>query len=148
MFFTRLFSSVILVIIALVTLLQGGYLLAAVLLAISLIAYRELSKACGIHTEGKFVNALEIAGIMGICIYYGVVVFTDSQAAAMLIILLIMIAHMFVYVFTFPLYHANQVMAAFFSFVYAPVMFSFIYQTRELKYGIYLVWMIFISSWR
>ena len=42
MFFTRLFSSVILVIIALVTLLQGGYLLAAVLLAISLIAYREL----------------------------------------------------------------------------------------------------------
>ena len=129
------------------TLLQGGYLLAAVLLAISLIAYRELSKACGIHTEGKFVNALEIAGIMGICIYYGVVVFTDSQAAAMLIILLIMIAHMFVYVFTFPLYHANQVMAAFFSFVYAPVMFSFIYQTRELKYGIYLVWMIFISSW-
>lgn len=147
MFFTRLFSSVILVIIALVTLLQGGYLLAAVLLAISLIAYRELSKACGIHTEGKFVNALEIAGIMGICIYYGVVVFTDSQAAAMLIILLIMIAHMFVYVFTFPLYHANQVMAAFFSFVYAPVMFSFIYQTRELKCGIYLVWMIFISSW-
>ena len=147
MFFTRLFSSVILVIIALVTLLQGGYLLAVVLLAISLIAYSELSKACGIHTEGKFVNALEIAGIMGICIYYGVVVFTDSQAAAMLIILLIMIAHMFVYVFTFPLYHANQVMAAFFSFVYAPVMFSFIYQTRELKYGIYLVWMIFISSW-
>ena len=147
MFFTRLFSSVILVIIALVTLLQGGYLLAVVLLAISLIAYSELSKACGIHTEGKFVNALEIAGIMGICIYYGVVVFTDSQAAAMLTILLIMIAHMFVYVFTFPLYHANQVMAAFFSFVYAPVMFSFIYQTRELKYGIYLVWMIFISSW-
>ena len=112
MFFTRLFSSVILVIIALVTLLQGGYLLAAVLLAISLIAYRELSKACGIHTEGKFVNALEIAGIMGICIYYGVVVFTDSQAAAMLIILLIMIAHMFVYVFTHVLrFPINTILA-------------------------------------
>ena len=54
---------------------------------------------------------------------------------------------MFVYVFTFPKYHAPQVMSAFFSFAYAPVMFSFIYQTRELKYGIYLVWMIFISSW-
>lgn len=147
MFFTRLFSSVILVIIALVTLLQGGYLLAAVLLAISLIAYSELSKACGIHTEKKAVNALELVGIAGICIYYGTVVFTDSQEAAMLIILMIMIAHMFVYVFTFPLYHANQVMSAFFSFVYAPVMFSFIYKTREMKYGIYLVWMIFISSW-
>ena len=39
MFFTRLFSSVVLVAIALATLLQGGYLLAIVLLAISLIAY-------------------------------------------------------------------------------------------------------------
>ncbi len=147
MFWTRLFSSVILVIIALVTLLQGGYLLAIVLLAISLIAYNELCKACGIHTEGKAVNALEAAGIAGIFIYYGMVVFADSHALQMLIILLIMIAFMFVYVFTFPHYHANQVMSAFFSFVYAPVMFSFIYQTRGLKHGIYLVWMIFVSSW-
>lgn len=147
MFWTRLFSSVILVIIALVTLLQGGYLLAIVLLAISLIAYNELCKACGIHTEGRAVNALEAAGIAGIVIYYGVVVFADSHEMQMLIVLLMMIAFMFVYVFTFPRYHANQVMSAFFSFVYAPVMFSFIYQARELKYGVYLVWMIFISSW-
>lgn len=147
MFWTRLFSSVILVIIALVTLLQGGYLLAIVLLAISLIAYNELCKACGVHTEGRTVNALEAAGIVGIVVYYGVVVFADFHAMQMLILQLMMIAFMFVYVFTFPRYHANQVMSAFFSFVYAPVMFSFIYQTRELKYGIYLVWMIFISSW-
>ena len=42
MFLTRLFSSVVLVIIALVTLLQGSYLLAAILLFISLVAYNEL----------------------------------------------------------------------------------------------------------
>lgn len=54
MFFTRLLSSIVLVIIALVTLLQGGYLLAAVLLLISLAAYRELSKACnGGSLDGK-----------------------------------------------------------------------------------------------
>ena len=147
MFLTRLFSSVVLVIIALVTLLQGSYLLAAVLLFISLVAYNELSKACKIHTEGQYLNALEIMGAIGIFVYYGMVVFSESQAAQMLSVLFVLIGFMFVYVFTFPKYHAPQVMSAFFSFAYAPVMFSFIYQTRELKYGIYLVWMIFISSW-
>lgn len=151
MFFTRLLSSIVLVIVALVTLLQGGYLLAAVLLLISLVAYRELSQACNGDSingkEGKKMNALEAAGYIGILVYYGIVVFTGSQAAQMLSILFVMIGFMFVYVFAFPKYEASQVMAAFFSFVYAPVMFSFIYQTRELRHGIYLVWMIFISSW-
>ncbi len=147
MFLTRLLSSVVLVIIALVTLLQGSYLLAAVLLFISLTAYSELSKACKIHTGEKRINALETIGAIGIWFYYGIMVFTSSQAAQMLAVLFVMIAFMFVYVFTFPKYQASQVMSAFFSFVYAPVMFSYVYQTRELEHGIYLVWMIFISSW-
>ncbi|HBA70058.1 MAG TPA: phosphatidate cytidylyltransferase [Lachnospiraceae bacterium] len=147
MFFTRLLSSVVLVVIALVTLLGGGYLLAAVLLFISFVAYHELSKACGIHADGQKVNILEATGMAGIAAYYGLVAFTDSQEAQMLAVLLTMIALMVVYVFTFPKYQSFQVMTAFFSFVYGPVMFSFIYKTRELRYGIYLVWMIFISSW-
>ena len=149
MFFTRLLSSIVLVLVALVTLLRGGYLLAAVLLLISLVAYRELCKACNLNmdAEEKSVNALEAAGYAGIVVYYGIVVFSSSQAAQMLSILFVMIGMMFVYVFTFPKYQASQVMAAFFGFAYAPVMFSFIYQTRQLQYGIYLVWMIFISSW-
>lgn len=147
MFLTRLLSSVVLAAIALVTVLRGSYLLAAVLLFISLVAYYELSEACQIHTEGQKANALEGIGTIGIIAYYGIVVFTDSSAAQMLSILFVMIAIMFVYVFTFPKYQASQVMSAFFSFVYAPVMLSYIYQTRVLEYGIYLVWMIFISSW-
>ena len=147
MFMTRLFSSIILVIIALVTILQGGYLLAAVLLFISLIAYSELCKACAIHTQGKKINALESVGYAGIVCYYAVVVFIGNSTAQLLCMLFVMIAFMFVYVFTFPKYHAAQIMSAFFSFFYAPVMFAFIYQTRELAYGIYIVWMIFISSW-
>lgn len=147
MFMTRLLSSIILVVIALVTLLQGGYLLAAVLLLISLAAYEELSKACGIHTKGQKVNALESVGFIGIVFYYGVLVFSGNPAAQLLCIMFVMMGYMFVYVFTFPKYEANQVMSAFFCFVYAPVMLSFIYQTRMLTYGIYIVWMIFISSW-
>ena len=54
---------------------------------------------------------------------------------------------MFVYVLAFPKYNANQAMAAVFSFLYAPVLLSFVYQTRMAPQGIYTVWMILISSW-
>lgn len=147
MFMTRLFSSVILVVIALVTLLQGGYLLAALLLLISLIAYYELCKACKIHSEGQRINAPEAVGYLGIICYYAAAVLTDSMTFQLLCILIVLVAYMFVYVFAFPKYHASEIMSAFFNFVYAPVMFSFIYLTRELQNGIYIVWMIFISSW-
>ena len=72
MFFTRLLSSIELVLVALVTLLRGGYLLAAVLLLISLVAYRELCKACNLNmdAEEKSVNALEAVGYAGIVVCY------------------------------------------------------------------------------
>ena len=54
---------------------------------------------------------------------------------------------MFVYVITFPKYKAEKVVAAFFAFMYAPVMLSFVYLTRMCPQGIYMVWMILISSW-
>ena len=53
MFKTRLISSIVLVVLALVVILTGGYLLAAVLLFLSLTAYRELMKACGLTEKGK-----------------------------------------------------------------------------------------------
>ena len=42
--------------------------------------------------------------------------------------------------------HADQVMTAFFCAFYPGVLFPFIYLTRELSWGKYLVWLIFISS--
>ena len=43
--------------------------------------------------------------------------------------------------------HADQVMTVFFCAFYPGVLFPFIYLTRELSWGKYLVWLIFISSW-
>ena len=54
---------------------------------------------------------------------------------------------MLVYVLTFPKYHAQQVMSAGFSFLYCPVLLSYIYMTRNLTQGIFLVWLIFSASW-
>lgn len=150
----RVISGIVLVVLALVTILSGGPVLAATLFLISLIGFFELSRAAGIHTQGKQVNALEAMGYAAVCAYYGLLYFGKSfmmqeqwNVCLFLSVILTLMAMMFVYVFTFPKYHASQVMAAFFSFVYAPVMLSCIYLTRALPYGIYLVWMIFISSW-
>ena len=147
MFRTRVISSVVLVILALVTILGGGYLLAATLLFLALVAYRELMKACKLSGEGKKLSALEINGYIGILAYYLVMVFVPDRIYLFLAVVLILIGFMFIYVFSFPKYHSDQIMSAFFCVAYAPVMLSFIYLVRELPYGVYTVWMIFISSW-
>lgn len=147
MFRTRVISSVVLVILALVTILGGGYLLAATLLFLALVAYRELMKACKLSGEGKKLSALEINGYIGILAYYLVMVFVPDRIYLFLTVVLILIGFMFIYVFSFPKYHSGQIMSAFFCVAYAPVMLSFIYLVRELPYGVYTVWMIFISSW-
>lgn len=142
----RTISSIILVIIALATILPGGLILAITLYIISNVAFLELTKACGIRTEKK-LNGLEITGLLGIAIYYLLIYFAETHTYFMITVILLLVALMFVYVFSFPKFKANQVMAAYFSLIYAPVMLSFIFLTRQLPYGVYLVWMIFISSW-
>lgn len=147
MFKTRLISSIVLVVIALFTILQGGYILAAVLLFLSLVGYRELMKACRLSgDQGKF-GPLEIVGYAGIVLYYLLMVFTSERIYLFLTMIMILVAFMFLYVLTFPRFHAEQIMCAFFNVMYAPVMLSCIYLVRSLPYGEYSVWMIFISSW-
>ncbi len=142
----RTISSVILVIIALATILPGGPILAVTLYLISNVAFLELTKACGINT-GKKKNSLEITGLLAIAAYYLLIFFAQTHTYFMITVILLLMALMFVYVFAFPKFTANQVMATYFSLIYAPVMLSFIFLTRQLEYGVYLVWMIFISSW-
>lgn len=142
----RTISSVVLVIIALATILPGGPILAVTLYLISNVAFLELTKACGIHT-GEKLNALEITGILAIAAYYLLIFFAQTHTYFMITVILLLMALMFVYVFAFPRFTANQIMATYFSLIYAPVMLSFIFLTRQLEYGVYLVWMIFISSW-
>lgn len=148
MFMTRLMSSIVLVIVTLLTITLGGdLLLAAVLLFLSLIAYRELMKACKLAGEEKKWSGLEAIGYAGLIIYYLLMVFTEDRAYLFLALIMILMAFMFLYVLTFPKYRAEQIMCAFFNVVYAPVMLSFIYLVRSLPYGGCSVWMIFISSW-
>ena len=159
MFRTRLISGIILVLIALVTIMSGGAVLAVVLCGISMIAYRELTKACGVSTEKKQFGAPVIAGLVMTVLYYAVllvvlypmdgvmpldVVYPVLMAAVVLTLLLLL----FLYVFAFPKYKAEQIFTAMFAYLYGPVMLSFIYLIREgFQQGSYLVWLIFLCSW-
>lgn len=142
---TRCISGAVLVVIALVTILSGGYILAAVLFAISCIGFYELSNACKVHTEK--INALELVCYLAIAAFYGITVLAGKDTLVLLWAVLFFLCVMGVYVFAFPKFHAEQVMAAYFCVLYAPVMFSFVYRIRETEYGIYLVWMVFVASW-
>ena len=151
MFWKRLISGVVLLAIAIATMALGNCWLAAILFLISLIAYRELTKALGAAGKGKSFSGLEIVGFLGVTAYYAVcilvAIFGQDQRLLLGIIMATFLGLLFVYVATFPKYEASQVTAAFFSFLYAPVMLAFTFLTRELPQGIYLVWLILISSW-
>ena len=144
MFKTRLISGIVLVIIALATIISGSWILFFTLLAVSLIGMRELYKVMKVSDE--HVTVLELVGYLGAVLYY-IAMKADFGNYGTMAIIISMILILFVYVFGYPKYHAEQVMAAFFGVVYVGVMLSYIYQTRMIRDGAFLVWLIFLCSW-
>lgn len=141
MFKTRLISGIVLVLAALVLLITGGDVLLIAALLISYIGMFELYRIFKIEKA-----APGIVGYLGATLYYLNLrfgLFSDM----MLFALLLLIALMFVYVFTYPKYKTEQLLAAFFGVFYVAVMLSYIYQTRMLPLGAYIVWLIFLCSW-
>ena len=132
MFGVRLRSGIILVALALLTIISGGYVLFGTLLAISLIGLGELYRAARIRK--KDAMGLAVTGYLATVIYYGMLLLKLENYSTILLIF-ILVAFLFVYVFTFPKYQSEQVMGAFFGVVYVSVMLSYIYQTRNLTDG-------------
>lgn len=147
MFWTRLASGMVLLATAVLAMSIGGWPLLLILYLCSMVAYRELTKALGCSTDEKKANALEIIGFLGVTAYYITVYFSEDKVLLLMCIVAVFMAEMLVYVVTFPKYRAMQVETAVFSFLYAPLMLSFVYLTRMCPQGIYLVWLILISSW-
>ena len=151
MFVTRLLSGIVLLAVAILTMSYGNEPLLVLLMAISLIAFRELTKALHCAKDVKKINGLEAVGMAGIVAYYASVYYVGNFEGSMSFVLMAIVgtflAEMFLYVIKFPKYRADRVVAAVFAFLYAPVMLSFIYLTRSLPVGVYTVWLILISSW-
>lgn len=141
MFMERLRSSVILLMIAVVTLIMGGELLFGVILVISLIGLSELYKVMEIHKK-----PIAYLGYIVTLAYDFIVYFKAEQYTMWLIISFLMILMAF-YVLAFPKYRTEQVTLIFFGFFYVSVMLEYIYKVRIHGDGALLVWLIFIGAW-
>ena len=122
-----------------------------------------------LRIKGQKFNAIEGAGLVTIIVYYIMLMFyefSDLFSEGMyewlfantgffnkytIIILLVftvgVVSILCIYIFTFPKYNNNQVANSVFGLIYTAFMMSFIYYTRELPNGHFLIWLIFITSW-
>ncbi len=141
MFKTRLLSGILLVIIALVTIILGGDVLFATILAISLIGMTEIYKVLEVNKK-----LLGYVGYMAAIGYFALLRFGLTQWVIALAIAFL-IALMAVYVFTYPTYRSEHIMHGFFGLFYVAFMLSYVYQIRLLEQGAFLVWLIFLCSW-
>ena len=142
MFKTRLLSGIVLVIIALFTVISGGNILFGVLYAISMIGMSELYKVSKIERTPAGI----VGYIAGTAYYFFIVLTGKTENLAMLAIAFLIIL-MAVYVFSFPKYKSNQIMTAYFGMFYVAMMLSYVYMTRMLPQGAFLVWLVFLCSW-
>ncbi len=140
-FITRLISGIILVLCAVVIVPMGGLPLFLLTFIISMIGLFELYRVFGIEKR-----SLGLVGYLTTISYYVIVWFSKDEYFTLMIVLSLM-ALMAFYVITYPTYKISTVAKAFMSVCYAGIMMSYLYQTRVMPDGAYLVWLIFLASW-
>ncbi len=148
MFKERVISGIIIAVAMLgLTWLGGIYLLAA-LLAVSIIGLYEFYRATGVLPEGRYINLNTGIAYGATVVYYICILLADSKFFMLIFItvvfLLVLLA---AYVFTFPKLNVREVVFSFYGFFYVGVMLSFLYLTRSLDNGIFIVWLVYTSSW-
>lgn len=141
MFTTRLISGIILVILAIFLLMEGGTCLFLVSMAISLVGLFELYRVMKIERELP-----GLVGYLAVLFYYAMLWFDAEKYMTFLSIASLMLL-MTIYVVTFPRFGTEQITVAFFGIFYVGLMFSYLYQVRSMPDGKYLVWLIVLSSW-
>lgn len=141
MFVKRLISGIVLAALAIYVLYTGGNVLFFTMGILSLIGLFELYRAYKVHNK--------LAGILGYiaAIAYYTLLYFDMPKYYMLLAIVFILLLMILFVFSFPGHTAEEIMAVFFGIFYVAVMMSYVYQTRMLADGLFVVWLIFISSW-
>ena len=142
---TRVISGIVIGIVLAAVLIPGGYVLSAALLIVSLIAFFELTRALGVHEEGKKINMLEACGYASILVHYIQMMLVKDYRYYIFSIMFAFFLIMVCYVVTFPRFKASQAIFCFFCFIYAPVNMSFVYLLRIRHLGAYFAWVPFIA---
>ena len=141
MFKQRLISGIILVIIAAISIGLGGAVMFGVVEGITLIGLFEFYRVFKIEKK-----SLGILGYITAIGYY-IMLYSDMQQYILPYALLFLILCMALYVYQYPNYKAQEVLAAIFSFFYIVVLLSCLYQVRMMENGVILVVLVFLSAW-
>ena len=141
-FITRLISGIFLLVALIFVLYTGGDLLFFVCATLSICGLIELFRVF------KLANSrLAYIAYLLTVFYYVMLLYYRNMGILLFLILLLLLLLTF-YVFSYPKFTIKQVSMIFFGIIYVAITFSFIYLIRTInKFGIYFVWLIFISSW-
>lgn len=142
MFVTRLLSGVVLVVAAILLFFFGDIWLLLAMGLLSLAGNYELLRV--FRLEKHPLGVVTYFATIG---YYVLLYFGWQQWTIGLIAPLALLVLLIVYVMQYPKYKIDCVTKAMFSFLYVSVLLSFVYQTRCLGQGQWLVWLILIGSW-
>lgn len=137
----RLIGGVFVGIITLITLFVGGVITAVILALCSLIGVRELLKVYSLDKSPFAILNYITTIVLYVLLYFG-----KSQFILPMVILLVLLT-LAIYVIAFPKYKDADMMRAIFSFIYVPVLLSFIFRLRSMEAGLLLSFFVLISSW-
>ncbi|GHU43548.1 phosphatidate cytidylyltransferase [Clostridia bacterium] len=140
----RLLSGFVVILFLLAFAMAGGDPLLVALCVVSLIGLFEFYRVMGIEST--------ILGFIGygatILHYWGirekVFLYHENLFFFLMIMLCLLLG---AYVFTYPKFHMENVMAALFGIAYISLMLSCVYLLRMLPGGESLLWVVFIASW-
>ncbi|MBP3579334.1 MAG: phosphatidate cytidylyltransferase [Lachnospiraceae bacterium] len=141
MFKTRLLSSIVLMILMLAFVITGGNVLIAVTAFLALVAMMEFLRMEKLHK-----TPLAVPAYIAVVLLY-VLLFLDKTEKIIPLLVFLLLTVMVLYVFAFPKYKVEQIVAAYFGFFYAGLLISYVYQVRMLPGGAFSVWLIFIAAW-
>lgn len=137
----RVISGAVLVVILALVLYFGGAVTCVFMAAVSLVGNMELLRVYGVNKK--------LPGLLcyiATVVYY-LVLYLDFKDIILPLMVFYMLLMLAVYVLTFPAYTDKQIMGAFMDFFYVSVLLSFVYLIRDMKNGLVLVLLIFVSSW-
>ncbi len=142
MFFIRLLSGAVLLGAAVLLCFFGNIWLLLITGLLSLIGNYELLRV--FRMEKSPLGIVVYLTTIG---YYALLHFGWQDWSIAMILPLMLLALLTIYVIRYPKDTIDSVTKALFSFLYVSVLLSFVYQTRCLNQGQWLVWLIIIGSW-
>ncbi len=140
MFKTRLIFGILLVALAILFIYLGSTILFAAITFISAVGIYEYNNACNIEHPLHVLSAIYI-----VILFSAIYVHQDKYILP--VIIFTAIGYMVMYVFTYPKFRLEDIAKGFFGCIFVPTFLSYIYLTRGLERGIYIVWLIFLCSW-